>query len=230
MNLRMFGYLTIASAAWSSALADDFTISTKSYINKIDSKGLTTSQNAMACIVKAGTGGEENPTAADAASGDFRLLSTVTYTTSCENDQVKVKLKNKKLDNGSEFVVFSTSGAWDPAPTESAAGKSAQVQFGVKGEPNVLGNCMMAATKSRECTWIWHKVSATFACKKGKPNLSVKLEGSAFPSHRTWVNDACDGELYQQSFDALWQCQSGATADPKKVKGAGTPARSCAKK
>lgn len=208
--LRAAGLLLLTL---SSAEADDFTLNTKSFINSIDGTGLSVGQSAMACLVRAGTSGAENPKSGDPASKEYRLLSSVTYTATCTNGTVAVTLKDSSLSNGREFVVLPTSGSWDPAPIASASGPTVSVSYGMKGEPNTVANTCMNAVKARNCTWIWHRVTATFSCHNNKPTVSARLEGSDFPSHRLWINDSCNKEIDQGSFDGLWQCKaSGNTS------------------
>lgn len=215
----------VGGAASENGRGDDFTVNTKSFISRIGSDGLTSGEKVMACVVNAGIGGSEDPKGSDRASGQFRLFSSVTYSARCANGNVTVALKRKELGNGKEFVVFTTSGKWDPEPpSASGPAKTVKVSYGMSGEPNVAGNCLMAAAKPRVCTWIWHSVVATFSCSADAPTVDVQLKGSDFPSHRAWINGNCSKELKQQSFDSLWQCQSGS--DASKVHGAAL-AHSC---
>jgi hypothetical protein len=205
----------------SSALAEDFVFSTKSFINTIDRSGITTGQDVMACMVHAGTIGSENPGSSDKGSGGFRLFSSANYAATCDHGTVTVALKDKSIANGREFFIFATDGVWDPQPAANpSSGKSVTISYGMKGEPNALGNCFMNAAKSRQCTWIWHRVTATFSCSAGRPTVTTVLEGSDFPSHRLWVNGQCANELDQKAFDALWRCQ-GPSSDSSKVVGGG---------
>ena len=65
---------------------------------------------------------------------------------------------------------------------------------------------------------IWHRVIGTITfdpVQLDKLNLTMRLEGSKFPSHRLWVNGEVKGYQRQGFLGLLWNSDP---KDPTKVK------------
>jgi hypothetical protein len=131
------------------------------------------------------------------------------------------KFDNVVTDTGKDFALFPASGelvkplSVNPSTSGSTPVDKLTFSYRMRGQPNAAGILAMQKTKARTCTYIWHDVDGALTCQGGKPVAIAKLKGSAFPTHRVWINDKLSNELPQGPFDNLWKCDP---ADPVYVR------------
>jgi hypothetical protein len=198
-------------------------IQAKSYIARVDLTNLKQfdpglrmcTEIFMSAVVTCGTHLGENPADGTKASGNYRLWSNLTADIGCVDNKVAAwNFKPVETDFGKEFWVISTSGDLEPLQVSpSASGKKANdritFSYRMRGQPNEKANATMRAVKPRTCTFIWHEVSGSVVCQSNKATVEVNLRGSAFPSHRLWLQGGKVTEIAQGPFSKLWEC------DPK---------------
>lgn len=214
----LLGCLTIANAR-------SITVAAKSYIATIDlsdpdqfdedAKGC---EQALAAVINCATMGED-PEEGTKESGEYRIWSSTTIDVTCDGDTVKSwRSSGIQTAFGTEFAIFATSGEIsEPLKFEPSRGPAEEVEFDfrVKGRPNAVAIAAMSVVKPRTCTYIWHRAKGRLTCSNGDPEISAKIEGSQFPSHRLWVDEEQVSEVEQGPFRELWVCDPN---DPFSVK------------
>jgi hypothetical protein len=199
-------------------------VQAKSYIARVDLSDLKQfdpglrmcgSEMFMSFVVTCGTHGGENPADGAKASGNYRLWSNLAADIGCVDNKIAAwDFKPVETGFGKEFWVISTSGEVGPLQVSpGASGKKANdritFSYRMRGQPNEMANKTMRAVKPRTCTFIWHEVSGSVVCRDNKPVVEASLRGSAFPSHRLWVQGGKVKEIAEGPFIKLWEC------DPK---------------
>jgi hypothetical protein len=223
MRLQSLLYVTVASTLVvmpQTLLAAQVTVQVKSFIRLVDlmdpkqfDPDAKTCQAAMAAIVTCGTVGGEDPSAGGKADGGYRLWSEVKADVECSANKVaRWNLLPVVHDAGKEFGFLPTSGEISPAlsavPSLKGATSVDRVTFKyrMRGQPNAAGNKVMNEVKPRSCTYIWHDVDGAISCKDGKPEMTVSMRASGFPSHRLWINGKRAQDIAQGPFKSLWAC------------------------
>lgn len=220
----------VLACLWSNlAEAETISIQAKSYIapvnlldpNQFDNDAQSC-QAAMAAVVDCGTLLGENPADGAKSSRNYRLWSEVLVDATCTGDKVATwKISPVAQDFGPEFIFISTTGDVAkplkvvPSISGSSAVDKVTLSYRLRGRPNVAGVAVMEAVKHRSCSYIWHEVSATLTCQKGKANVAAGLLGSGFPSHKLWVGGKQAVATSQGPFKSLWKCDA---IDPTAVK------------
>jgi hypothetical protein len=206
-----------------TAIENRFSIRAKSFIAKID--GTDSSQFDVAdpghvqklvgFLVNTGVFGGEDPKDGLASSEKFRLHSTFPASVTCAGNKiVKWNLGGLQVEAGKEFGFIAAgadiSKSLSVKPSAMGAVETDRITFSyaMRGQPNEAGNVLMRQVRSRTCTFIWHEVEGTLACRNGKVETNVSLKGSGFPSHRLWVDNALVKDLPQGPFKRLWKCDS----------------------
>jgi hypothetical protein len=214
------GAMALAIGQSSASHATEVLLQVKSFIKAVDLRdpkqfdpGSKTCQAAMAAIVNCGTIGGEDPKSGSRADGEYRLWSELKAQVTCTgNKVVKWDVAPVTFNVGREFGFVSTMGEIDPGLTGTPALKGASavdrvnVRYRMRGQPNGAANQLMNNVKPRSCTFIWHTVDASLACKNGTPEVVGSLRASGFPSHRLWVDGRLAKEVPQGPFNNLWTC------------------------
>jgi hypothetical protein len=212
-----------------SAAADLITIETKSFIAKVNINDPAQFDIENSCrekfnafAVNCTLWGGENPSNGEQGTRDFRLWSQVNINTVCISNKVSSYAFSKVNASFGKEAFFQTSGdvvkplSTNASPTNASSGADRiDFSYRVRGQPIAQVNSALALAKPRTCTFIWHEVSGALTCKDGVAKVTLKLRGSAFPSHRAWVNARLVDNLNQGPFKKLWECDP---SDPTSVR------------
>jgi hypothetical protein len=212
----------------SNSYAEEIMMQVKSYIaplNLSDSSqwdpDAKSCQTVMAAIVSCGTKFGEDPADGTRQTGNFRLLSQLKIDANCDGRKVSDwTIRPVETDFGKEFYFISTSGDLgkplnaNPSATGKMPVDKVTLSYRVRGQPNAAGTALMSLVKARTCRYIWHEVSAILTCKGSKLDVAASLTGSAFPSHKLWVQGSVAKHLTQGPFRSLWKCDP---SDPTSV-------------
>lgn len=155
----------------------------------------------------------EDPTNGQQTTGQFRLWSELNIESSCGDVSIQsVKVDPLKVAFGKEGDLDAVGEVWQqPRIVENkTAGKisSVDVDYKVRGRPNLITTPFFDTVRPRACTWIWHHVLVNLTCRDGKIEVRAQARGSAFPSRKLWVNGNIISYIQQGPFENLWICDS----------------------
>jgi hypothetical protein len=177
-------------------------------------------QQAMAAVVDCATL-NENPVDGTQGSKEYRLWSQLVVDVTCSGEKVASwQLHPVQQDFGSEIVIFATAGDLSKPlkvqPSQSGKSPTDKVSFSyrLRGRPNDAAVAVMNLVKPRTCSYIWHEVAGTLACRQNQPQIAATITGSKFPSHRLWVGNMKVKDVAQGPFKNLWRCDP---TDPSSV-------------
>ena len=164
---------------------------------------------ALAAITDAGF--SEDPRT-DAKDTHYRLYSARTFSVTCDGGNV-VRVVPSMLDTDSGKECIPRTTACLQAPPLVVSGVTARLvapttfDFGwtAKGRPNFGAEPGMQQVCPRTSVFIWHTIAGRIECASGEPRVSIRLEGSRFPSHRVFVNGVLRPPTIPQGlFSDLW--------------------------
>ena len=152
----------------------------------------------------------------------YRLFSSCRFTVVFENGKILAAspgIPELDTDVGTE----PPSGGLQPAPlvvshvsVSPTGGSSVTFTWTAKGRPHPLAEPPFQAIKPRTSVFIWHIINGRIDISSGAPITTVSITGSAFPSHRAFVNGLpVFPEIKQGPFSNLWVADP---ADNTKVK------------
>jgi hypothetical protein len=159
----------------------------------------------------------EDPSNGARASADFRLWSSVEISVDCAGDRVKSWNVSKLETEFGKEGPLQAEGRTDLEPTiarypsNGPLADEVLISYRVSGRPNLLALPAFNSIRPRECSWIWHEVTARLQCRSSSSQLGVALNSSAFPSQRLWINGKLMQDIPQGKFDQLWACDPNRT-------------------
>ena len=141
----------------------------------------------------------------------YRLFSSCRFTVVFENGKILAAspgIPELDTDVGTE----PPSGGLQPAPlvvspvSVSPRGDSfVTFSWTAKGRPHPLAEPPFQQIKPRTSVFIWHAITGRIDVSSGSPIATVGITGSAFPSHRAFVNGLpVFPELKQGPLSNLW--------------------------
>jgi RHS repeat-associated protein len=154
----------------------------------------------------------ENPWT-DIRDGIYRLYSKQNLHVCCSNSQITwARITPLRTDVGSEPPrPLLGLIALQPPPmlTARAIGvgpNNIAVSWIGAGRPHALAEPAFQAVWPRTSKYIWHNVGCSVSCVGDNAVLSLhSFNGSAFPTHRLWVNNVPIITLPQGQYRALWE-------------------------
>lgn len=149
----------------------------------------------------------ENPTHGERTVQDYRLHSAKDIRVSCDGDRVAhVAHDPMTTDAGFDTGLKGTHRTvTDRVHHDTSAGTAAFVLH-MRGQPPEEVEPAFEVITPRQCRSIWHRVEGSIRCEAGRAKVAITARGSAFPSHRVWVNGAVMGTLDQGPMESLWLC------------------------
>ncbi len=152
----------------------------------------------------------ENPLT-DAKDKRYRLYSQRTFRVTCQGDRLVSAIPSAlDADAGTECLPRTrvclqppglvVSGVWGRRSGPST------FDFGwtAKGRPHLAAEPAFQVVCPRTSVYIWHTVSGRIDCSAPEIRVDVRLAGSAFPSHRVFVNGTAVSAIPQGVFARLW--------------------------
>lgn len=79
-----------------------------------------------------------------------------------------------------------------------------RIDWAFYGRPHPFAEPALTAVSPRTGKWIWHRVDGFVECKNDVAVPRLNISGSAFPSHRLWINRALTQTVAQGPFSNLW--------------------------
>jgi hypothetical protein len=149
----------------------------------------------------------------DAKDKRCRLYSSRSFTVTCNGGNlVSVVPSAIDTDAGTECIP-RTSMCLQPPPLLVSGVSAAQTapttyEFSwlARGRPHLGAEPAFQAVCPRTSVYIWHRVRGRIECAGGTPRLTLSLTGSAFPSHRAFVDGVIAAPTIPQGpFSNLWQ-------------------------
>jgi hypothetical protein len=150
-------------------------------------------------------------------SNDLREPGTIRvggfdFHCACDSDQISIARAKRDKDGGKEIGVLNSVTRWDDKKLHGGSWYSAYqdtTSFSIRllGRPNRLANLGMdLGVGWRSSFWIWHEVRGSVWCANGKGFGEVYwFDGSAFPSHRLWINGGAPTKtIVQGPLSNLW--------------------------
>lgn len=191
----------------------DTTVSVKSFIRAIDiSKECSGGREKLFAGVT-NCQYSENPARPSGSDHDYRLWSNMTIKAQCNSLGVLTswELGSPTAMFGKEVLVLSANGDFiDPLSAHpSRIGKNANkvtFVYRLRGRPNEKTEVAFKMVKPRSCQYVWHTVYGALSCEGARPEISVTLTGSQFPSHRAWVGATTIADIDQGPLSSLWVC------------------------
>ena len=236
-NSTLVTALETSSAAWSKRVDADFSVplrkalgrtvgtttlrlTVKSFISVVDLTSMSVESRPRAERMFAWfTNGNfsEHPSTPAPDTKDFRLWSQAVVVASCRGDTI-ASWKSSLLAHrsGKELrILDAETSVMDPLVVMPASRGTDDVEsiglsYAIKGKPNDLALSSFRFVSPRTCDTIWHRVRATVTCHDGTAQMATVLEGSRFPSHRTWANAEEMATVPQGPFVSLWDCDPSA--------------------
>jgi hypothetical protein len=158
----------------------------------------------------------ENPLT-DAMIKDYRLFTQTEAIVVCMPNGNLTKWQFSKLisDTGTEppkgaFVFQAPNGFIRGAKFGRVNPSTIAFEWTFYGRPHPVPAVALQLVMKRTSVYIWHHIAGTIACAVGKPpvvkaNIVGGFNGSAFPSHRWWVNNVVQGTINQGPMLGLWK-------------------------
>jgi hypothetical protein len=194
------------------------TVTGKSWIAKPMIKGTLPHYNveqviAFALAYNVVGGLTDDRVSDDTPNGLYRLFSQKTIRVDCCGSQLTDFSGSAVTTDGGNEGAISPPGliVMEDSLTRNSS-STVNFRIRVKGRPFELAEVMMNAAKRRTSVYIWHRVFGSVTCKSGKAAVSIRTEGSKFPTHQSFYR--LDGtltagpKLSQGTFSLLWNSSS----------------------
>lgn len=153
----------------------------------------------------------ENPLA-DRKDKAYRLYSERTFTATCEDGKLINVTPRPLVDTDAGLECIPATGAClQPPPlipSSITVGPVGPGVFGfswtVKGKPHPAAEPAFQLVCPRTSVFIWHTIAGEIECSGPIVVVRTRLHGSAFPSHRVFVNGSARLSIPQGPFSNLW--------------------------
>jgi hypothetical protein len=153
----------------------------------------------------------ENPLT-DLKDKRYRLYSSRSFAVSCGNGRILSVVPSLiDMDTGTECIPRTTA-CLQPPPlivSDVRAGLTGPNAFEfawtARGRPHLAAEPAFQAVCPRSSVYIWHRISGRISCAGDEVRVDTRLTGSAFPSHRVFVNGVLRAPTIPQGpFSNLW--------------------------
>lgn len=150
----------------------------------------------------------ENP-ATPAMIKDYRIFSSVTFSFTCSCSRIHLLGTSPRSDAGKEGPLNGVDAGIQGLIVNRTSPSTISYQWTELGAPNPAAWASFWFAQPRSATFIGHKVWGQLQCKDGFGTISGDIAGSAFPTHRLWLNTTAVATKWQGAFSTLWSSRPG---------------------
>jgi len=195
-------------------------------LDSVTGRSLNRQLRSFARFLNSPVSGGISPTpTSDEMDGEYRLFSERTFVVKCNTETGELEVDPGELisHTGSELFIFNTtSRTGNESATLSRDGTEFNFSWTMAGRPHGLADSTISGPaqlggvvtpsfsgvryRNPQRRWIHHSISGVIRYNSGSGEIEIEvdLSGSAFPSHRSFINGDIDETIEQGQLSELW--------------------------